>query len=78
MKRTREFSAHCKHCGKARLFQRKRDTPPMTCAEYIGMGFLCVITLGLGLLVAVPYAMWRGYASEQLGKARCYTCGNTK
>ena len=60
--------ADCKQCGTTLAV---KNSPP-GCAEYLGMGVVTTITLGLGLIVVIPWAIYRGI---QANEYRCQQCG---
>ena len=71
------LSTHCTHCDATRLFVAEPLANPLGCAEMFGLGVLCVLTFGIGLLFAVPYAVWRGYGSSRK-TYRCSQCGSKR
>ena len=60
--------ATCKRCGKVLAVRN----PQPGCSENFAMGLLVVCTLGVGLVIAIPWAVWRGIDASRY---RCPTCG---
>jgi predicted RNA-binding Zn-ribbon protein involved in translation (DUF1610 family) len=58
----------CRKCGLVLA----TTSDPMTFSETLGIGMVCALTCGLGMVFAIPYAVYRA----QLAKTyRCPTCG---
>lgn len=58
----------CSNCGPVLA----TTSDPLSTAEILGLAGLSLFTCGAGLLVAIPYAAWRGFQSS---KYRCSKCG---
>lgn len=65
---TVERQKQCTNCGPVLA----RTVDPLTAGEITGLALLTVCTCGIGLLVAVPYAIIRGAKAAGF---HCPKCG---